>query len=210
MIVESGSSPSWIFCKRVSPSIRGMLMSLTTMSTAPPPLPSISSASAPSRANRKRTWPSRIWRRNFCWTRASRSGSSSTSRIVEVMPLPPLLGDNIERLVDDVLAETDLRVLTSRHRLACRALLKLDDSRRCGGKEAWIDGAKEFGIRDGHRLALHSGDRPGHHQHPRNPVRRGGAGAQHRANRADPATSAPRLGRARPGGDLAKRRRGLP
>jgi hypothetical protein len=63
------------------------------------------------------------------------------------MPLPSLLDDNIERLVDDRLAETDLRVLTSRRRLACRAPLNVDDSRRCGDKEAWIDGAKEFGIR---------------------------------------------------------------
>src|SRR5436305_7438585 len=189
--------------------MRGMLMSLTTMSTAPP-LPSISSASAPSRANRKRTWRSRIWRRNFCWTRVSRSGSSSTSRIVEVMPPPSLLRDNIERLVDDVLAKTDLRVVTSGDCLACRALFKLDDSRRCGGKEARIDGAKEFGILDGHRLAVHSGDRPGNHDHPRNSVRWGGAGAQHLAKRTDPALSAPRLGRARPGGDLAQRRRGLP
>ena len=62
------------------------------------------------------------------------------------MPRPSLLGDNIERLVDDALAETDLRVLTSRHCLACRALFKLDDNRRCGDKEAWIDGAKEFGV----------------------------------------------------------------
>jgi len=54
------------------------------------------------------------------------------------MPRPSLLGDNIERLVDDALAETDLRVLTSRHRLACRALFRLDDNRRCGDKEAWI------------------------------------------------------------------------
>jgi hypothetical protein len=74
------------------------------------------------------------------------------------MSLPSLVGDNIERLVDDALAETDLRVLTSRDRLARRALLKLDDSRRCGDKEAWIDGAREFGIVDGDRLALHSGD----------------------------------------------------
>jgi len=59
------------------------------------------------------------------------------------MPLPSLPGDNIERLVDDVLAETDLRVLTSRHRLACRAPLEVDDSRRCGDKEAWIGGAEE-------------------------------------------------------------------
>jgi hypothetical protein len=38
------------------------------------------------------------------------------------MPLSSLVGDNIERLVDDAVAETRLRVLTSRDRLACRAL----------------------------------------------------------------------------------------
>jgi hypothetical protein len=52
------------------------------------------------------------------------------------MPRPSLVGDNIERLVDDPLAETDLRVLTSRRRFACRALVEVDDSRRCGDKEA--------------------------------------------------------------------------
>jgi len=59
---------------------------------------------------------------------------------------PSLLDDNVERLVDDALAETDLCVLTSCLRLACLAPLEVDDSRRCGDKEAWIDGAKEFGI----------------------------------------------------------------
>jgi hypothetical protein len=62
------------------------------------------------------------------------------------MSLPSLVGDNIERLVDDALAETDLRVLTSRYRLACRAPRMVDDSRRCGDKEASIGGAQEFGI----------------------------------------------------------------
>jgi hypothetical protein len=33
------------------------------------------------------------------------------------MPLPSLLDDNIDALVDDAFAETDLRVLTSRRRL---------------------------------------------------------------------------------------------
>jgi len=60
------------------------------------------------------------------------------------MPLPPLLDDNIDRLVDDAFAETDLRVLTSRRRLACRATLNVDDSRRCGDKEARIGGAEEL------------------------------------------------------------------
>src|SRR4051812_22684864 len=39
----------------------------------------------PSRANRKLMEPSRICRRNFCSTSASRSGSSSTTRMVAVM-----------------------------------------------------------------------------------------------------------------------------
>ena len=45
------------------------------------------SASSPSRANMKLITPSRICLRNFCSTRASRSGSSSTTRMVAVMPL---------------------------------------------------------------------------------------------------------------------------
>jgi hypothetical protein len=63
------------------------------------------------------------------------------------MPLPSLLGDNLERLVDDPLAEIDLRVVTFRRRLVCRAPLEVDDSRRCGDKEAWIGAAEEFGYR---------------------------------------------------------------
>jgi hypothetical protein len=39
-----------------------------------------------------------------------------------------------------------LCVLTSCLRLACPAPRELDDSRRCGDKEACIAGAKEFGI----------------------------------------------------------------
>src|SRR6516162_3018535 len=42
-------------------------------------------ASTPSCANRKLTAPSFIWRRNFCRTSASTSGSSSTTRICAVM-----------------------------------------------------------------------------------------------------------------------------
>jgi hypothetical protein len=62
------------------------------------------------------------------------------------MPPPSLIDDNIERFVDDDLAATELRVLTFRLRLACRAPRRVDDSRRCGDKEARIGGAEAFGI----------------------------------------------------------------
>jgi hypothetical protein len=67
------------------------------------------------------------------------------------MPPPSLLDDNFARLVDDDLAETDLRVLTScphlpAERLERERLERVDDSRRCGDKEAWIGAAEEFGI----------------------------------------------------------------
>ncbi len=52
-----------------SPSIRGMLMSVTTISMSRLAF-SVAKASTPSRANRKLTSPSRIWCRNFCRTRA--------------------------------------------------------------------------------------------------------------------------------------------
>src|SRR5205814_2580837 len=100
---------------------------------------SISSASAPSRANRNRTWPSRIRRRNFCWTRVSRSGSSSTTRIVEVIPFPSRL-HKIERLEDDILvAETDLLFPTSRHYSTAEHVEEIDDTRRRWRQEGWID-----------------------------------------------------------------------
>src|SRR5208282_4675185 len=84
MMVEIFSSFSCSFCSSVSPSIRGILMSTTNMSTSWFAF-STAKASTPSQANRKLTAPSRIWCRNFCWISASRSGSSSTTKIRAVM-----------------------------------------------------------------------------------------------------------------------------
>jgi len=84
IMVDILSSASCSFSSSDSPSIRGMLISDTTMSTSA--CCSIDcSASMPSCANTNATAPSRICLRNFCSTRASRSGSSSTTRIVTVM-----------------------------------------------------------------------------------------------------------------------------
>src|SRR6266478_5610934 len=88
MTVDFLSSASCNFCSSDRPSIRGMLISDTTMSTCG--CCSIDcSASMPSWANMNCTTPSRICLRNFCRTRASRSGSSSTTRMVAVMRLAP-------------------------------------------------------------------------------------------------------------------------
>ena len=68
-MVESFSSFSCSFWRSNRPSMRGILMSATTMSTSRLAF-SAAKASTPSPANRKLTAPSRIWCRNFCWMSA--------------------------------------------------------------------------------------------------------------------------------------------
>src|SRR5437762_12894892 len=64
-----------------------MLMSLSTRSTLGCSL-SRASASTPLCANRKSKRPSLIWRRKRCRISSSRSGSSSTTRILVDMMAP--------------------------------------------------------------------------------------------------------------------------
>jgi hypothetical protein len=75
------------FASKESPSIRGILMSLSTMSRSRF-WSSMVSASTPSWAKRKLTVPSRICRLNFCKIKPSRSGSHRPPGFLRSCDLP--------------------------------------------------------------------------------------------------------------------------
>src|SRR4051794_37028065 len=74
-----------------------MLMSLRTRSTSGCAV-SCASASTPLCANRKSKRPSLIWRRKRCRISSSRSGSSSTTRILVGMVTPGQHDDELGEL----------------------------------------------------------------------------------------------------------------
>src|SRR5438094_9615499 len=85
MIARTGDCCWRSRASKVRPSITGMLMSSNKRSMSGS-ADSIASASAPLRAKRKTNSCSRTWRRKRWVSSSSKSGSSSTARILALMP----------------------------------------------------------------------------------------------------------------------------